>query len=50
MIGETAPNPDDGDCDARDDGKHCSHWFDGSPCCACGHDGGAVDSDEGEAS
>jgi hypothetical protein len=23
-------------CPARPDGRHCEHWYDADPCCACG--------------
>lgn len=26
-------------CPNREDSRHCIHWFDDEPCCACGDDG-----------
>ncbi len=28
----------EGYCDKREDETHCEHWWDGEPCCSCGHD------------
>lgn len=30
-------------CRDRHDQKHCVHWYDGEPCCACGDDNGPAD-------
>jgi hypothetical protein len=51
-VDDIETTADEGACSAREDGVHCVHWWDGEPCCSCGHDGGEVDGedeDDGEA-
>jgi hypothetical protein len=33
---ETPPSDEDESCPKRDDGQHCSCWYDAEACCACG--------------
>ena len=34
---------EDETCGSRSDGLHCVCWYDGSACCACDSDDGAID-------
>lgn len=42
----TATRDVDGSCPGYADGTHCRHWWDDDgPCCGCGDDTGAGESD-----
>lgn len=32
-------------CWKREDGQHCTCWYDGNPCCSCGDNTGEIDLD-----